>query len=89
MRKTLGMPNLIRGRKRVILGNLKGCGGGGGLKIKSPEYEGQSTLSQFTNIGSNSNMMLLRLRESTGMKEPEPLGFTSSFGFSPEYPRVS
>lgn len=42
MRKTLGMPNLVRGRKRVSLGNLKG---GGGFKIKSPEFEGQTTLS--------------------------------------------
>jgi hypothetical protein len=45
LRKTLGMPNLIRGRKRVTLGNLKGCCGECGPKIMSPEVEGQSTLS--------------------------------------------
>ena len=45
MRKTLGMPNLIRGRKRVSLGNLKGYSERCGPKIKSPEFEGQSTLS--------------------------------------------
>ena len=75
LRKTLRQPNQLRGKKnRGLVNPIKGIS-----KFKSPEFEAQSTLSQFTNTGSNSNLIIFGHNTKEINPKLEARGFSSNF----------